>query len=105
MSQDGSGRAPRPEHPLRSARSRRAVSWYLGAGISLIWLLSPLQVVLETSASTADAVVGSALLLLFALVFLASAPLQGNLPPGRRMLLPAVLLQDLVVAVIAVWRS
>lgn len=98
----GASAAPRPADPTAPAgrlgrlldplRSGRAAGWYLGAGIALIWLLSPLALVVDSAATTLPAGLGFALLILFALVFLISNPLQQRMPPARRLVFPALLL-------------
>lgn len=68
----------------RSLWWRGAVSWYAGAGVSLLWLLSIGQAVVERSPSGLSAAVGIALVVVFALAFLASAPIIWTLDyPGR----------------------
>lgn len=86
---------------LAQLRSRRAIGWYLGAGIALIWLLSPLELFLHSDTTTLPSGLGLALLILFALVFLLSSPLQQAMPPARRLVFPALLL--LISLCLAPW--
>jgi len=77
---------------LRALGSRSAVSWYTGAGISLIWLISPGAAVVQVSHSAISAAAGLTLLVLFGLAFLASAPLQWSLTTLGRLLVSGALL-------------
>lgn len=69
-----------------------AVRWYGGAAISLIWLAIIGQQVVDRSESTASAVVGIALVVVFGLAFLVGAPVAWSTPRRFRMLVPAALL-------------
>lgn len=70
----------------RAVWSRGAFSWYVGAGISLIWLVSVGQAVVLASPTAAQAAVGLVLVALFGLAFLTAAPLAWSLPGPRRLL-------------------
>lgn len=70
----------------RAIWSRGAVSWYVGAGISLIWLLTVGQAVVVASPTVGQAALGLALVVLFALAFLTAAPLAWSLAGPRRLL-------------------
>ncbi|WP_440710884.1 sensor histidine kinase [Herbiconiux sp. YIM B11900] len=72
--------------------SRRAASWYVGASIALIWLISIGQEIVLRSGSALAAAAGLALLLMFAVAFLIGAPLAWSLPAERRLLVCAGLL-------------
>ena len=73
----------------RSLASRGARSWYLGGGISLIWLISAGQAVVQTSASTASAGLGIAILVVYGAAFLAGGPVEWALPASGRVLVSA----------------
>ncbi|WP_253941165.1 sensor histidine kinase [Microbacterium sp. SYP-A9085] len=60
--------------------SRGTVSWYVGGGLSLLWLISTGQQVLDASRSPGSAALGLALIAVFALAFLAAVPLGWALP-------------------------
>lgn len=78
--------APRHRVTLRRGLwSRAAVSWYTGAAISLVWLLSVGQAVVATSPTTAQAALGIALVALFGLGFLVAAPIAWSLPGSWRL--------------------
>lgn len=92
-----------PDWPIRSASgengsirsvvfSRRATSWYFGASIALIWLISIGQEIVLHSGSALAAAAGIALLLVFAAAFLTGAPVAWSLPAERRLLVGAGLL-------------
>ncbi|KQM84673.1 sensor histidine kinase [Agromyces sp. Leaf222] len=66
--------------------SRGARSWYFGAGVSLLWLIGVGDAVIAQSSSTWSAVVGVALVVVFAVAFLVAAPLGWSLTlRGRRL--------------------
>ncbi|WP_106815585.1 sensor histidine kinase [Microbacterium timonense] len=68
----------------RALWSRSAASWYIGAGVALVWLVSLARDVLAQPGPLASRVIGIALLVVFAIAFLASAPLAWTLRyPGR----------------------
>jgi two-component system sensor histidine kinase DesK len=71
--------------------SRGAVSWYTGATVALLWLISLLQAILETAATPGSAAVGIALLVVFAAAFLVSAPIAWSLPVRGRLWVCAAL--------------
>ncbi|KHK95204.1 histidine kinase [Microbacterium mangrovi] len=75
----------------RSLVSRGARSWYVGGGISLIWLISPGQAVLSASGSWWAAAIGIALLVVYGIAFLLSGPLEWVLPASGRMLVVGAL--------------
>ncbi|WP_291054311.1 histidine kinase [Herbiconiux sp.] len=92
-----------PDWPIRSASggggpvrsiifSRRAASWYFGASIALIWLISVGQEIVLQSGSALAMAAGLALLVVFAIAFLTGAPLAWSLPAERRLLVCAGLL-------------
>jgi two-component system sensor histidine kinase DesK len=72
--------------------SRGTVSWYVGGGLSLLWLISTGQSIVEVAGSAASAATGIALLLVFALCYLVSIPLGWGLPARWRVLVAAGLL-------------
>lgn len=66
--------------------SRGARSWYFGAGVSLLWLIGVGNAVIAQSSSTWSAVLGVALVVVFAVAFLVAAPLGWSLTlRGRRL--------------------
>lgn len=77
---------------LRRLRSGGAVRWYLGAMISIFWLLKPGHAVIESASSPVSAVIGIVLIVAFGIAFLASAPLQWGLPAVGRLLVSAALM-------------
>ncbi|WP_029146089.1 sensor histidine kinase [Microbacterium luticocti] len=66
--------------------SRGAVSWYVGGGLSLLWLIGTGQDVISQSGSVATAIVGIALTVLFGLGFLVTVPTGWSLPAPWRAL-------------------
>jgi two-component system sensor histidine kinase DesK len=66
--------------------ARGTVSWYVGGGISLLWLISTGQQVLDASRSPGSAALGITLTVVFALVFLAAVPLGWGLPAAWRII-------------------
>lgn len=76
---------------LRALWSRGAVSWYVGGGIALLWLVSTAQDVVAESPTFVQAGWGVTLVVVFALAFLAAAPLAWTLPGGWRLLVCAAL--------------
>jgi two-component system, NarL family, sensor histidine kinase DesK len=75
------GRDPLP----RVLWTRGAVSWYTGAAFALLWLISTGQDVVAASPSAASVALGIALVVLFGLAFLVSAPLAWALPTAGRL--------------------
>lgn len=73
--------------PILRARGSR--SWYVGAGISLIWLVSVAQGVSTAANGALSAVVGVVLVAVFGIGFLLAAPLAWSLPGNRRLLVAA----------------
>jgi two-component system sensor histidine kinase DesK len=71
--------------------SRGAISWYVGGGISLLWLISTAQEVIEQSASTGSAVLAALLVVAYGIGFLLAVPVGWGLPIRWR-LLPATAL-------------
>lgn len=70
----------------QTIRSRGARSWYVGAGISLFWLISVVQEIPQTATSTLSAVLGIVVVVVFAAAFLLGAPVAWALPLDRRLL-------------------
>jgi two-component system sensor histidine kinase DesK len=75
----------------RSLASRGARSWYVGGGISLIWLISPGQVVVTASNTWWAAALGLVLLIVYGIGFLVSGPIEWVLPASGRMAVVAAL--------------
>lgn len=73
----------------RALWSRSAASWYLGAGVALVWLVGLVQQVVAQSDSTASATIGVLLVVVFAVAFLASGPLAWSLRPRGRLVVCA----------------
>ncbi|HEY1106899.1 MAG TPA: histidine kinase, partial [Agromyces sp.] len=79
-----------------SLGSRGAVSWYIGGGLSLLWLFAPLhELVFEPVPDLLGAAhagwflaLGIGLLVVYALAFLCSAPVVWVLPGRLRPLVP-----------------
>ncbi|WP_242497790.1 sensor histidine kinase [Microbacterium protaetiae] len=71
--------------------SRGGVSWYVGGGISLLWLISTGQEVIEQSTSANSATLGILLVVLYGVGFLLAVPIGWGLPLRWR-LLPAICL-------------
>lgn len=69
----------------RALWSRQAAGWYIGAGVSLLWLIGLAQEVIAQSASAAAATTGVLLLILFATAYLLSAPLAWTLRTRGRL--------------------
>ncbi|GAA1955559.1 sensor histidine kinase [Microbacterium deminutum] len=65
--------------------TRGAVSWYTGASIALLWLISLAQSVVEASTSAWSAGLGIAFIVVFAAAFLVSAPIAWTLPVAGRL--------------------
>jgi two-component system, NarL family, sensor histidine kinase DesK len=72
--------------------SRGARSWYTGAIVALLWLISIAQGVVDASTGVASAVLGVAVVVVFAIAFLVSAPIAWSLPPAPRLWVCAGLL-------------
>jgi two-component system sensor histidine kinase DesK len=72
--------------------SRGAISWYSGGGIALIWLIGVGQSVVEGARSPLSATAGIAVLVIFAVAFMAGAPVTWSLAGRFRLLVPAALL-------------
>lgn len=65
--------------------------WYIGGGISLIWLISAGTQIVQVAGSTASATVGIVLLCGYALAFLAATPVNWTLGlRGRLLVIGAV---------------
>jgi two-component system sensor histidine kinase DesK len=75
----------------RSLASRGARSWYLGGGISLIWLISAGQDIVTASGSWVSAALGIALVVVYGLGFLVSGPIEWALPASGRVAVVAAL--------------
>jgi two-component system sensor histidine kinase DesK len=71
--------------------SRGAVSWYTGATVALLWLISLAQAVVETSSTVVSAAVGITLIVVFAIAFLVSAPIAWAVPISGRLVVCAAL--------------
>ncbi|MFB7891989.1 sensor histidine kinase [Microbacterium sp. NPDC056044] len=71
--------------------SRAALSWYVGAGVALVWLVSLAQEVVVRSASPASLTIGLLLVVVFALSFLAAAPIAWTLDNRGRLVVCAAL--------------
>lgn len=80
-----SGRFP------RALWSRAALSWYIGAGVALVWLVSLAQEVVVRSVSPASLTIGLLLVVVFALAFLAAAPIAWTLDNRGRLVVCAAL--------------
>ncbi|QEO13331.1 sensor histidine kinase [Agromyces intestinalis] len=72
-----------------SLRSRAAVSWYVGAGISLLWLATLVEDVVGASRGPASAAIGVALVVVYGLAFLVAGPTVWALPVRGRLLVVA----------------
>lgn len=86
------GISARPVSIGQALWSRAAVSWYIGAAISTVWLLSVGQDVVAASRTSLEAGLGVALVVLFGLAFVFSAPFTWALQGTWRLLVAAVLL-------------
>jgi two-component system sensor histidine kinase DesK len=71
--------------------SRGAVSWYIGGGLSLPWLISAVQDIAATAGSAPAAAAGISLTVVFALTFIISVPIGWSMP-ARWRLLPVITL-------------
>ena len=81
---------PDPTTVLPAAlTSRRASSWYLGATFSLFWVFSTVPDLLRASSSTASAVAGIALVVVFVVCFMVAAPVAWTLGMRGRLLVCA----------------
>ncbi|MEQ6896165.1 sensor histidine kinase [Microbacterium sp. KR10-403] len=69
--------------------SRGAISWYVGGGISLLWLISTGQEVIEQASTAGSATIGILLVVLYGIGFLLAVPVGWGLPVRWR-LLPAL---------------
>ncbi|MFE5408245.1 sensor histidine kinase [Microbacterium sp. NPDC056569] len=69
----------------RALWSRATAGWYVGAGFALVWLVSLAQQVIARSPSTASAIVGVTLVVVFAVAFLVSAPIAWTLRTRGRL--------------------
>lgn len=76
---------------LAALWSRGAASWYTGSTIALLWLISLVQGVVESSTTVWSAALGITLVVVFAAAFLVSAPLAWALPARGRLWVCAVL--------------
>lgn len=74
--------------PLAMLRSRGAARWYLGAGLSLIWLISFGPDLIASSGGPLSLIAAIALAALFGAAFLVAAPFSWGMP-ARSRLLPA----------------
>jgi two-component system sensor histidine kinase DesK len=78
--------------PLPAALwTRGAVSWYTGASVALLWLISIAQGVLETSTTAWAAALGIAFVVVFGVAFLVAAPIAWALPVAGRLWVCAAL--------------
>ncbi|WEG08948.1 sensor histidine kinase [Microbacterium horticulturae] len=66
--------------------SRGSVSWYIGGGISLLWLISTGQEVIEQASTTGSAALSVALVVLYGVGFLLAVPVGWGLPIRWRLL-------------------
>ena len=64
--------------------SMPALRWYVGGGVSLLWLFSAGTEIVQAAETRASTVVGIALLGVYALAFLVATPINWTLPPTRR---------------------
>ena len=80
-----------PERPVASGRSRFQRGWFVGASLSLIWTFPTLLTLWEEPSLAAHAV-GTAIVVVFAVVFLAAVPYARRTPSFARRLIPAVVL-------------
>nr|WP_274636641.1 sensor histidine kinase [Microbacterium bovistercoris] len=79
---------PRSVTPLpQRLCSRGAVSWYFGAIIALLWLISAGQEIVAEAATTTSAVLGIAALVAYAVGFLVVVPLGWGAGTRTRLLL------------------
>lgn len=70
---------------------RGAVSWYTGAGISLLWLFNIGQEVAKAATSPASAAIGILFVVIFAAAFLASSPILWTLGNAGRLVVCGIL--------------
>jgi two-component system sensor histidine kinase DesK len=63
--------------------------WYIGGGISLIWLFSPGSRIVDVAGSGASATIGILLLCVYGLAFLAATPISWTLALRGRLLVIA----------------
>ncbi|WP_292860496.1 sensor histidine kinase [Microbacterium sp.] len=78
--------------PFASLTTRPAMRWYLGAAFSLLWLVTVAPDVVTQSSGVLATVAGILLVIVFALAFLASAPLAWTLPRHLRLAPAGILL-------------
>ncbi|MFT4211251.1 MAG: histidine kinase [Microbacterium sp.] len=71
--------------------ARGSRGWYLGGGISLIWLVSVAQTAVTVSANALQAALAVALVILFGAAFLVAAPIVWSLHGTGRLIVPAAL--------------
>jgi two-component system sensor histidine kinase DesK len=64
--------------------SMPALRWYVGGGVSLLWLFSAGTEIVHAAGSTASAAIGITLLGVYALAFLVATPINWTLPLRRR---------------------
>ncbi|UOE44722.1 sensor histidine kinase [Agromyces larvae] len=72
-----------------SLRSRAAISWYVGAGFSLLWLATLVEDVVAASNGPASEAIGIAVVAVYGLAFLVAAPIIWALPARGRLLVVA----------------
>ncbi|MEN2740772.1 sensor histidine kinase [Microbacterium sp. X-17] len=86
------GAAP-PRYPSRLAvlGARGSRSWYVGGGISLVWLVSVAQAMVAVSPTALQAGIGIALVVVFGAAFLLAGPTAWMLAGTRRLIVPALL--------------
>ncbi len=72
--------------------ARGVRGWYIGAGVSLVWLIAIGQDVTAAASTPTESALGIALLALFGLGFLASLPVARALDRRARVLVPLALL-------------
>jgi len=88
-----------PERVDASGRSRFQRGWFVGASISLIWTF-PTLLTLWEEPSLAAHVIGTAIVVVFAAVFLATAPFARATTSFVRRLIPTVVLFGLSLALL-----
>ncbi|MBD3943464.1 sensor histidine kinase [Microbacterium sp. NEAU-LLC] len=65
--------------------STAALRWYVGGGISLLWMFSAGTEIVHAAGSTASAVLGVTVLCVYAAAFLVATPINWTLPRPRRV--------------------
>ncbi|GAA5195097.1 sensor histidine kinase [Microbacterium jejuense] len=66
--------------------SMPALRWYVGGGVSLLWVFSAGTEIVRAAPTTASTVAGITLLCVYALAFLVATPINWTLRPMRRAL-------------------